>query len=169
MIALLGLPGCSPALNWREVRLEEPGLIAMFPCRPVAQTRALALAGRSLSPRLHGCESDGRTYAVLAVDVQDPSVVNAVLQSLRDASLAKLEAPESASASQAAWQVPGMTPQAAAGRWSLAHARASEAPMQMDTALFARGTWVIQASVIGAGSRPDLSSEPFFEGLRFVP
>jgi hypothetical protein len=41
--------------------------------------------------------------------------------------------------------------------------------MQMDTALFARGTWVIQASVIGAASRSDLSSEPFFEGLRFAP
>ena len=168
-MALLGLPGCSPALNWREVRLQEPGLIAMFPCRPVGQSRGLTLAGRPLSPRLHGCESDGRTYAVLTVDVQDPAVVNAVMQSLRDASLAKLDATASASSAMAGWQVPGTTPQPAAGRWRLSHAAPGEAPLRMETALFARGTWVIQASVIGAAPAPDLASEPFFEGLRFAP
>jgi hypothetical protein len=169
MMALLGLPACSPALNWREVRLNEPGLIAMFPCRPVAQSRGLTLAGRSLSPRLHGCESDGRTYAVLTVDVQDPAVVNAVMQALRDTSLAKLDASAGASASTAGWQVPGMTPQPAAGRWRLSRGAPGVASVEMETAVFARGTWVIQASVIGAPTEQDLAGEPFFEGLRFAP
>jgi len=168
MMALLAMGGCSPALNWRELRLEGPALVAMFPCRPVAQTRQVALGGHARSPKLHACESGGSTYAVMAVDVEDPSAVGIVLQSLRDTSLAKLDAPAGASAVQAGWQVPGMTPQPFAGRWMLTHARAGEAPVRMDTALFARGTWIVQASVIGPASGVDEGREPFFEGLRFA-
>src|SRR5262245_60104525 len=36
---------CSPALDWRETRLQGPGLLALFPCRPVAQSRQIELAG----------------------------------------------------------------------------------------------------------------------------
>jgi hypothetical protein len=169
MMALLALSGCSPALNWREVNLAEPGLVTMFPCRPVAQTRELPLAGHSLAPRLHACEADGNTYAVMAMDVRDPAAVNAVLEALRETSLAKLGSTGSESAGHAGWQVPGMTPQAAAGRWTLTHAAAGEPPLRMGTALFARGTWVVQASVIGPASNKDQGSEPFFEGLRFAP
>jgi len=166
--ASLAVSGCSPALNWREVRLEGPGLAAMFPCRPVAQTRDVVLAGHALSPRLDACESDGGTYAVMAVDVRDPSEVGAVLKSLRDASLAKLGSPQGASAASAAWQVEGMTPQPAAGRWTLTHSQAGQPPVRMDTAVFAHGTWVVQASVIGPAAAAGRESEPFFEGLRFV-
>ena len=169
MMALLASSGCSPALNWREVKLAEPGLVSMFPCRPVAQTRELVLAGHALAPRLHACEADGSTYAVMAMDVRDPAAVNPVLQALRDASLAKLGSPESESVVHAGWQVAGMTPQAAAGRWTWTHAVAGERPLRMVTALFARGAWVVQASVIGPASRQDQISEPFFEGLRFAP
>lgn len=169
MIALpLALGGCSPALNWREVRLEEPGLIAMFPCRPVAQSRELTLAERPLSVKLHACEAAGGTYAVMAAKVPDPSSVNAVLLALRDTSLAKLDTPDGASAARTGWQVPGMTPQPAAGRWTLTHDRGREAPVRLDTALFARGTWVIQASVIAPASGADKAAEPFFEGLGFA-
>ena len=167
-IAMLTASGCSPALNWREVRLEGPGLVAMFPCRPVAQTRNVVLAGHALAPRLDACESGGGTYAVMAVDARDPAEVNAVLKSLRDTSLAKLDAPQSASATSAGWQVAGMTPQAASGRWTMTHARDGETLVRMDTALFARGTWVVQASVIGPATATDREREPFFEGLRFV-
>ncbi|MGM9487118.1 hypothetical protein [Ideonella sp. YS5] len=164
----LAVSGCSPALNWREVRLEGPGLVAMFPCRPVAQTREVVLAGLALSPRLDACESDGGTYAVMAVDVHDPAEVGAVLNSLRDSSLAKLGSPQGASAASDAWQVAGMTPQPAAGRWTLTHVPAGRPPVRMDTAVFARGTWVVQASVIGSATATGRESEPFFEGLRFV-
>jgi hypothetical protein len=169
MMALLCLQGCSPTLNWREVSLAGPGLVTMFPCRPVAQTRELQLAGHALAPSLHACESDGTTYAVMAMDVRDPAAVNAVLQALRNTSLAKLGSPQGASAASAGWQVAGMTPQAASGRWTLTYPRADEPPLRMGTVLFARGTWVVQASVIGPASIQDRFSEPFFEGLRFAP
>lgn len=169
MIALpLALWGCSPALNWREVRLQEPGLVTMFPCRPVAQTREVSLAGRPLSMKLQACEADGGTYAVMAVQATDPSAVNAMLESLRDTSLAKLDAAGIASSPQAGWRVAGMTPQPAAGRWTVTHARGADKPVRMDTALFARGAWVIQASVIGPAASVERASEPFFEGLAFA-
>jgi len=168
-LALLALLGCSPAHNWRELRLAGPNLIAMFPCRPVAQSRELALAGRALSPKLNACESAGNTYAVMAVDVKDPAAVDEVLRSLRDTSFAKLEVPAAASSVQAGWRVAGMTPQSAAGRWRLTRPGSGQATVRMDTALFARGTWVIQASVIGPSSVAQSAVEPFFEGLGFAP
>jgi hypothetical protein len=169
MMALLCLQACSPTLNWREVNLAGPGLVTLFPCRPVAQTRNLELAGLALAPSLHACESDGTTYAVMAMDVRDPAAVDSVLKALRDTSLAKLGSPQAAPAARAGWQVPGMTPQAASGWWALTYARAGEAPLRMGTALFAKGTWVVQASVIGPPAAHDRVSEPFFEGLRFAP
>jgi hypothetical protein len=168
-LALLALLGCSPSLNWREVRLEGPNLVAMFPCRPVAQTRDLQLAGRALSPKLDACESAGSTFAVMAVDVKDPAVVDEVLQALRDTSFAKLAASAGASSAQTGWRVAGMTPQPAAGRWSLTRPGSGQAAVRMDTAVFARGTWVIQVSVIGPVAVAEGAVEPFFEGLAFAP
>ena len=43
-LALSGLVGCTPALDWREVR-PVAGVVALFPCKPTSLTRELRLAG----------------------------------------------------------------------------------------------------------------------------
>jgi len=40
-IALASLAACSPAYNWREVRLVDAPLRAMLPCKPTAPTREI--------------------------------------------------------------------------------------------------------------------------------
>jgi len=160
------LPGCSPALDWRETRLEGPGLMALFPCRPVAQSRQLVLGETPVTMSLQACEADGNTYAVGLADVGDPARVAAALRALSEASTAKL-GPAAQAASQALG-VAGMTPQAMAGRWRLDGQRPDGAALGMETAVFARGTWVVQASVIG-GKPAAQAVAPFFEGLRFQP
>lgn len=160
--------GCAPALDWRETRLPGPGLEATFPCRPVGQTRQIELAGRSVAMHLHGCETGGRTFAVGWADVADPSAVGPVLEALRRANAAK--AGGQVVRPVADWTLPrGATPQAAAGRWQLRVPGVEGAALAMDTAVFARGTWVVQASVIGL--ERDLGAAepwaPFFDGLRF--
>lgn len=164
LLVLLG--GCAPALDWREVRLEGPGLVATFPCRPVGQTRQVALGGTAVSMTLQACESAGRTFAVAIADMGDPAAVDAGLRALRDASLAKSDNAAPPTASD--WAIDGMTPQPAAGRWQFSQRRPSGEALLLDTAVFARGTWVIQASVIGE-TAGRAASAPFFDGLHLAP
>jgi len=163
-LGLLG--GCSPALNWREVRLAGPGLVAMFPCRPVGETRQLTLAGTAVTMTLQACEAAGRTFAVGLADMGDPAAVDVGLRALRDASLAKSDGAAQAAVSN--WAVGGMTPQPAAGRWQFSRPLPDGRSLHVDTAVFARGTWVIQATIIGqtAGAA---AGAPFFDGLHLAP
>lgn len=162
------LAACSPALDWREATVEGPGLAAMFPCRPIGQSREVPLAGAAVHMRLLACETEGRTFAIGVADVKDPAAVAKSMTALRDSSLAKLSGPsEAASSAVAGWSVAGATPQPAAGRWQVNTRRPDGEPLSLDTALLAHGTWVIQATVIGGKTDPDASG-PFFDGLRFV-
>jgi hypothetical protein len=163
---VLSIAACSPALDWREARLGGPGLLALFPCRPVAQSRQIELAGAQVTMDLHACEAAGVTYAVGVADVRDPAHVGSALQALYEASAAKIG--NATPAASTAWSVEGMTPQAAAGRWRLGGQRPDGSPLAMETAVFARGTWVLQASVVGAAP-PPVAVTPFFEGLHFPP
>lgn len=159
--------GCAPALDWREARIDGSGLLALFPCRPVAQTRQVALAGRQVSMQLHGCETGGRTFAVVLADMGEPAAVAPALQALRQASQDKTGG-AALTARAVDWPAPpGATPQVAAGRWRLALPPDGKAS-RLDTALFARGTWVVQATVIGPQGNDEVDA-PFFEGLRFAP
>ncbi len=167
MVAAFGLAACSPALDWREAQIEGPGLAAMFPCRPVGQSRQIELAGAAVTLRMQACEAGGGTFAVSAVDVKDPATVGPALSALRDATLDKLASP-TVTAAPTGWSLTGATPQQAAGRWQLISQRPDGSSLSLDTAVFARGTWVVQATVISTG--PDTrASTPFFEGLRFAP
>lgn len=166
----IALAGCSPALDWRDARMEGPALQATFPCRPVAQTRQVELAGRPMAMQLHACEAAGHTFAVSGADVGDPSAVGPALRALHQASLSKAAAPGAIPVAD--WPVPqGATPHAEAGRWQLRVVGPGGTGLTMDTAVFARGTWVLQASVIGPEPATGgvAAQAPFFEGLRFAP
>ncbi|MEK8030745.1 hypothetical protein AACH06_07895 [Ideonella sp. DXS29W] len=163
-----GLSACAPALDWREVSIDGPGLSAAFPCRPVSQTRDVPLGGRATKMTLSACEAAGVTFAVSIADVQDPSRVPAALVELRAGSLGKVTTGPAMPRQLASWSVAGATPQPQAGRWRADGTRPDGQSLSMDTAVFSRGTWVIQASAIG--DRLDESGQaPFFDGLRFAP
>jgi hypothetical protein len=165
-VAWVGLAGCAPSLNWREVAVPGPGLAALFPCRPVGLARAVPLAGRTVTLSLQSCEADGGTYAVASGDVGEPASVAAVLRALREATTRNLAAGTDIRAEP--WTLAGVTPQADAGRWRLGGKRPDGQPVRADTAVFSRGTWVVQATVIGP-SLGEAMTQPFFEGLRFTP
>lgn len=160
------LVACAPALDWREVNLPGAQLQAAFPCRPVAQERRVVLAGRELSMRLHACEAAGATFAVSLVDVTDPGQVGPVLAALRASVVDKLEGAVS-HPGPPDWRVPGMTPQALAGRARWAGAPGQAADWSLETGLFARGTWVAQATCLGVV--PPAQAATFFDALRFGP
>ena len=88
----LALTACSPALNWREVRLEPSALVAMLPCKPDQGTRSVTLAGQNLSMHMMGCEADSATFAVSYADLPDATQAAAVQAQWQTAMLGNMRA-----------------------------------------------------------------------------
>jgi len=67
LLAALALSGCSPALNWRQVQLQE--LRAQLPCKPDQATRSVRLGKEAVSLEMAGCTADGALFAISRVEV----------------------------------------------------------------------------------------------------
>lgn len=94
-VAALLLAGCSPALNWRTVRLDDAPLAITLPCKPERATRAVDLGRGSVDLSMVGCDADGATFAVSHMPLADPSQAGTALAQWRAAVLARLQAPAS--------------------------------------------------------------------------
>ena len=161
-LVLLGLAGCSPTFNWRELRLEPAAAVAMFPCRPVHETRRVPLAGAPAAMTIWACGAGGASFALAHADLGDPTRVGPALQALRAAASANLSGHISA---QAPAEVAGMTPHPEAARLRLGGRLPDGRSVEEQVLLFSKGTRVYQATVFGArldAEAPDV----FFAGLR---
>jgi hypothetical protein len=162
MFVLALSAACTPTLDWREVRPDGAALTALFPCKPDSLTRQVPLADQKVELSLHRCSAGGATYGVAIADMGDPARVGPALAALAAAAVDNLDAPAPA---VAALDVPGMTPNAEARRLSFAGQGPEGRALQGRVALFARGTQVYQATVIG--ERLDAEAvETFFNALR---
>src|SRR5436309_1517187 len=95
---LLGmLAACSPALDWREVRIDDGGFVARFPCRPQRISRSLTIVGHPVRMQMVSCVADGITYAATWADLDDPRAVQPALEALRRAAAANLGMAQGAS------------------------------------------------------------------------
>lgn len=156
---------CTPALDWRDVRPPGSGVSTQFPCRPVVQEREVALAGAAVRLALHACAAGGSTWALAHADVADPARVAPALEALATASAGNVGAP---AVPLQPFAVPGATPSASAGRVGATGRRPDGAPLVLHAVVFAHGTRVLQATVLG--ERPDAAAvETFFGALRVPP
>jgi hypothetical protein len=162
---LAALAGCAPALNWRDVRPEGSHAQVLFPCKPDVQERRVMLAGPPVRLCLHVCNAADLTWALALADVADPGRVAPALVALQAGAAANLGATAASSTRQ---NVPGATPQAASGRARLSGHLPDGRAVQMEVLVFARGTQVFQASVVGA-ALPDEAVEAYFTSIRFAP
>lgn len=153
---------CAPALDWREVRPADSGLVALFPCKPNALTRNVALAGHTVRLTLHACSAGGQTWALAFADVGDPARVGRSLEELRRSAADNLGA---AAGAGLPLNVPGATPNPASAREQLAGRLPDGRSVVEQLAVFARGTVVFQATVLGA-TVPAEAADAFFAGLR---
>jgi hypothetical protein len=160
---LLGamLPACTPALDWREVRVEGGQASALFPCKPKSQSRQAAIGGTPTRMTLLSCEADGHTFALAYADLGDPLRVGPALAEMAAALAVNLQAGPVRSAPL---EVPGMTPGAQARRLWFDGRMPDGSPVAEQAALFAHGTRVYQAVVLGA--RPDAAAQTFLDSLR---
>jgi hypothetical protein len=153
---------CTPTLDWRDVRPEGSGATLLLPCKPSSLTRDVRLAGGSVRLTLHACSAGGATWALGFADVGDAARVAAALAELRAAAIANL----GAGASQVlALAVPGATPYAGNTHVLISGHLPDGAAVQEQLAVFARGTLVFQATVLGAQLPAD-GVETFFTSLR---
>jgi hypothetical protein len=162
LLSVALISACSPALNWRQVRLTDIGLEAQFPCKPAALARDVLLSGKRLPMQLHGCAADGSTYAVGSLALDDVRDVAPALDALKAAAAQNLQAPLAAARAIA---VPGMTPNPRAGQVVLAGRRPNGSAVVQHLLVFARGTRVYQASVLGDGPQ-ESAVQQFFGAIR---
>ena len=156
------LAACSPALDWRDVRADDAGLQLQFPCKPVQQQRTLPLAGAPVVLTLQVCDAAGQTFGLAHAEVADPARVRAALQELAAAAARNTA---SKALRTTALQIAGATPNPASQRQRLGGRLPDGKPVQMELALFAIGTRVFQASVLGEALRDDVV-ETFIGSLR---
>jgi hypothetical protein len=155
------LAACAPTLDWREVR-PAAGVVALFPCKPRAATREITLGGQVVPLALHACSAGGLTWAVAVADVRDPARVGRTLDELRTSAATNLGA---AGAQPLPLQVPGATPNPSAAREALDGRAPDGRALAGQVAVFARGTLVVQATVLGP-ALPAEAVDAFFGGLR---
>ncbi len=160
---LLLLLGCSPVLDWRDWRPAGSGLSLSLPCKPTPQSRKVQLAGQTVLLALHACSAGGQTWALAYADIGDPTKLGLALAELRESAAANLEA--TSRQALPALLVPGATPHPESGRWALAGRLPDGTAVQEEVAVFARGTIVFQATVLGS-ALPAEAVATFFESVR---
>ncbi|HET9976341.1 MAG TPA: hypothetical protein VFQ20_02815 [Burkholderiaceae bacterium] len=165
-LAAAAVSACAPALDWREVRPDGAGgLVLAFPCKPASHARMLPLAGAPVRTTLHACSAGDATWAVAFADIEDPARVTAALAALKAAAAANI----AAAASQPLTGVAaGATPNPQAGRLALEGRYPDGRTARMQLAVAARGTVVVQVSVLGERIGRD-EADSFFGSVRFTP
>jgi hypothetical protein len=139
--------------------------VLQLPCKPASHARVILLAGKPVRTTLHACTAGGVTWAVAIADIQDPTRVTAALGELKASAAGNL----TAGAPRAlAGTVAGATPNPQSGRLALEGRYPDGRAAQMQLAVFARGTWLIQATALGERIDGD-AAETFFAALRFPP
>ena len=159
------LTGCAPALDWREVRPEAGGITLLFPCKPDHQARRLSLAGTEVRLVLHACNAGGATFALAFADVGDPGRVAPALGELESATQRNLSA---GAAEPLPLKLDGATPNANSRRSSFSGRMPDGRTAVGQTAVFAKGTRVYQATMLGERVDVD-AADTFFGNLRLGP
>jgi hypothetical protein len=153
---------CTPAWDWRDMPVDGTALRVALPCKPDVHMRELPLGGRTVRWTLRSCQAEGLTFGLAWADLGDPARVAPALQELTRAAAANLHAgpvllgPAS---------VPGSTPQALAQRLRVQGRLPDGRGLQQEMVVFAHGTQVFQATVLGPQVQAPLV-QPLFDSLR---
>lgn len=159
---LAALSGCTPVLDWREVRPEGSQVRLMMPCKPASHARTVALAQRRVEMSMYACTAGEVTYALAFADMADPAAVTPALAELARSARANLSG--SGNAASSAGAVSGMTPNPEAAQWHIEGRLPDGRQVREHVTVFAYGTRVYQATMMGA--RVDSEArETFFSSL----
>jgi hypothetical protein len=166
-LALAALAGCTPTLNWREVRFDQAELVALLPCKPDKGERTVPLAGRQVALRMQGCDVGGATFAVSYTAWPDAAQADHALAQWKAATLANMHAGE---AQEQPFVPPGAVALAHSRRLSATGRRADGEAVTVNAAWFARprgnGIDLFHAALYARRVDTEAASA-FFSGIRF--
>lgn len=143
-MAVAALAACQPALNWREVRPEGSGAVALFPCKADVTRREAGATRGAMG--LAQCEAAGVRVSLSWAEVPDASQAGPALKAMSAALAAKAGQPLPPAQPV---RVPGMTPLPEAAQ----HVLAGKAGTTR-LAVFAHGGRVYQALMTAANDDP---------------
>lgn len=164
---VLSLVGCSPALNWREVRAATAPLVVMLPCKPDQGSRSVPFAGRDTVLQMLGCDAAGMTFAVAHAEIAPEADAQAVLSQWKQITLTHVRAE---GAQESADRVSGATPAAALPALRVrARGRAPDgAVLHTEALYFVQGRRVVQAVLYAKADSREAreAADTFFSGLK---
>ena len=160
------LCACSPAYNWREVRVDGISLTVMLPCKPDHGQRDLPLvASHPVKVNMTGCKAGDATFAVAWADIGQPGDAPEALKRWKRATMQPFQ-------SGSLQMLPPSGPGSAQGRGtevvSASVRQADGRNLEMQGAWWVNGTQVVQAVVFAEdlpGGLPGGVTEPFFSGV----
>ena len=159
---ILFLQACSPALNWREVRVDSAPLLALFPCRPDQGVQSVTLGARVVKMTMMGCEAGGSIFTLTKVDRSLTADDEALIALWRVGTLNSMKGVQTS-------QAPFLLKKAASNPTPLqlraAGKRADGSPVVLQAAWFALGPALYQVAVY-ADSDNNAAVQTYFEGLR---
>lgn len=162
LLAAFLLAACNPTFNWREVRVDPPGLLAMLLCKPDKGARTVPMAGREVSLNVLGCETGGATFALMQADIGDAARTGEVLAQWRVATLLNMRA---AASRQEPFVPPGGVAVANSVHVVASGQRADGSAVESHAAYFARGSHVFQAVIYADRLKPE-AAETFFSSIK---
>lgn len=136
--------GCSPALDWREVRLGDTR--TLFPCKPDRVERTVALQAGTVPAQMWVCDAAGVTWSATLLPFADEATALAALPELHDKLVANVRG-------QAERELKAPQPAASGAlrRSVMGGQRAAGQALTVDLAVAARGVqayqWVVLAPV----------------------
>jgi hypothetical protein len=170
LAALTGaLLACTPALNWRELRLPPTGALALLPCKPDHATRSVPLGGVPTELSVAGCEAGGATFAVMAATVPAGRQPDELLAGWQQATLTNMRA--QGEPQRQPFQPPGGLPLPHAQRVVAQGQRADGRAVAAQAVWAARaapggGTELVHAVMYADQPQPGMA-DTFFAGLKW--
>jgi hypothetical protein len=160
------LAGCSPVLNWREVRIDPAPMVALLPCKPDRAARQLQLAGETVELGMVGCDAAGATFAVSQVRLGVGASAGAALTQWRAAMLANMRAGD---IREQSFFPAGSLALPQSVRLSATGQRADGSAVKSQAVWFARsandGLWLFHAVIYADTLKPE-TADAFFGGLK---
>lgn len=155
------LQACSPALNWRDVRLDPTPIVALFPCKPERAARDVSMGDQTLNLKLLACDAGDAKFALAYADTWDADKTGPLLASWRTVTLENMRA---TAAADVPVNIKGVAAMSVKG--VLANGvRPDGSAVVLQAVWFASGTHIFQASVYSGEARPQVA-ETYFSGLR---
>jgi len=159
LIMVLGLAGCTPALNWRAINLD--GMSTWLPCKPDRAQRQLEIGEQKITMEMAGCEAQGVMYAVSHAKVPNPSESQAVAAAWQNASFKQTLA---GSPQQSVFQTRGEKP--ATGQFfKLTGARSNGQVLEAQLAWVVLGTDIYHLAMYSQAITSD-QADPFFSEVK---